>query len=98
VMRCWCGYLPVARCRLFAHGPADATPIPKPHNLLPHLMQTGFIFLELAYPGCPRKRPLNGCSSSSSSRGGGGGCGGGGSMSAKLNQTCILKTCSTLSC
>ena len=25
VMRCWCGYLPVARCRLFAYGPADAT-------------------------------------------------------------------------
>jgi len=25
VMRCWCGYLPGARCRLFAHGPADDT-------------------------------------------------------------------------
>jgi len=24
VMRCWCGYLSVARCRLFACGPADA--------------------------------------------------------------------------
>ena len=34
VMRCWCGYLSGARCRLFAYGPADA--IPKPHPLLPH--------------------------------------------------------------
>jgi len=25
------------RCRLFAYGPADATAIPKPHHLLPHL-------------------------------------------------------------
>jgi len=36
-MRCWCGYLSVARCRLFANGPADATAVPKPHHLLPHL-------------------------------------------------------------
>ena len=25
VMRCWCGYLFGARCRLFPYGPADAT-------------------------------------------------------------------------
>ena len=25
VMRCWCGYLSEARCRLFVYGPADAT-------------------------------------------------------------------------
>jgi len=25
VMRCWCGYLSAARCRLFAYDPADAT-------------------------------------------------------------------------
>jgi len=25
VMRCWCGYLSGARCRLFAYGPTDAT-------------------------------------------------------------------------
>ena len=30
-------YLSGARCRLFAYGPADATAIPKPHHLLPHL-------------------------------------------------------------
>jgi len=41
VMRCCCGYLPRAGCRLCAYGPADATAIPKPHNLLPHL-----------HPGC----------------------------------------------
>ena len=27
-MRCWCGYLSVARCRLFAYDPADATAVP----------------------------------------------------------------------
>ena len=37
VMRCWCGYLSGARCRLFAYGPADATAMPKPHHVLPHL-------------------------------------------------------------
>ena len=36
VMRCWCGYLSGAKCRLFACGPAAATAIPKPHLLLPH--------------------------------------------------------------
>ena len=25
MIRCWCGYLSRARCRLFAYGPADAT-------------------------------------------------------------------------
>ena len=28
-------------------------------------IQTGFTFLVSAYPGCPGKKPLNGCSSSS---------------------------------
>jgi len=37
VMRCWCGYLSGVRCRSFAYGPADATAIPKPRHLLPHL-------------------------------------------------------------
>jgi len=36
LMRCWCGYLSAARCRLFAYGPADATAIPKAHHVLPH--------------------------------------------------------------
>ena len=29
MMRCWCGCVSGARCRLFAYGPADATAIPK---------------------------------------------------------------------
>ena len=36
-MGCWCSDLPGARCILFAYGAADATAIPKPHSLLPHL-------------------------------------------------------------
>ena len=35
-MRCCCGYLTGARCRLFAYGPADAAAIIKPHHLLPY--------------------------------------------------------------
>ena len=61
VMRCWCGYLFSVRCKLLAYGPADATAVPKPHCLLPHLNQTGFTFLVSAYPGCPRKWPLSRC-------------------------------------
>jgi len=30
VMRCCCGYLSGARCRLYAYGPADATAIQNP--------------------------------------------------------------------
>jgi len=37
LMRCWCGYLSGARCRLFAYGPADATASQNPLHLLPHL-------------------------------------------------------------
>jgi len=49
--RCWCGFLPGARCRLFAYGPADAYAIPKHHHLLPHVLE---------------KRPLKGGHISSS--------------------------------
>jgi len=46
---------------MFACGPADATAIPKPHHLLPHLNPdrfylSGTVLLE--------RSPLNGCSSS----------------------------------
>ena len=51
VMRCWCGYLSGARCRLFAYGPADAAAIPKPHHLLPHLNPDRFY---LSGTGLPR--------------------------------------------
>ena len=37
MIRCWCGYLSAARCRLFAYGPAMPPPYQKPHDLLPHL-------------------------------------------------------------
>ena len=37
VMGCRCGCLSGARCRFFACGPADATAIPEPRHLLPHL-------------------------------------------------------------
>ena len=66
VMRCWWGYLPGARYRLSAYGPADATAIPKPHHLLLHSNPDWFY---LSSPGLPRQyshRPLNRCSSSSS--------------------------------
>jgi len=67
VMRCWCGYLSEARCRLFAYGPADVTAIPKsPCHLLPHLNPDWFCLSGTGLPGCPEKRPLNGCSSSRS--------------------------------
>ena len=59
VMRCWCGYLSGARCRLFAYGPADATATPKPRHLLPHLNPDLFyLFLVPAYPGCPGKEAV----------------------------------------
>jgi len=34
---CRRGYLSAAKCRLSAYRPVDATAIPKPHHLLPHL-------------------------------------------------------------
>jgi len=37
VMRCCCGYLSGARCRLFEYGPVDASASRNPHHLLPHL-------------------------------------------------------------
>ena len=54
-MRCWCGYLSGARCRLFAYGPSDATAIPKPHCLLLHLNPDWF---HLTHTHTTVKRPL----------------------------------------
>ena len=45
-------------CRLFAYGPADATAIPEPHHLLPHLNLDWFTFLIAAYPGCRGKEAV----------------------------------------
>jgi len=58
VVRCWCGCLSGARCRL-AYGSADATAT---HCLLLQWNQVGFTFLVLAHPGIvPEKGPINGC-------------------------------------
>ena len=50
------GYLSGARCRLFAYDPADATAIPKPHNLLPHLNPDWFYLFGTALPRLSSKR------------------------------------------
>jgi len=61
-MRCWCGHLSGARCRLFAYGPVDATASPNPIISFKSRMVSPFwsrltqVVME--------KRPLNGCSSS----------------------------------
>ena len=57
-MRCGCGYLPAAMCRLFAYGPADATAIPEPHRLLPHLHPDWFYLSGTSLPGCPGKQAV----------------------------------------
>ena len=62
VMRCWHGHLSGARGRFFAYGSADATAIPKPHRLLPHLNPDWFYLSGTSLPKLTRKRPLNGYS------------------------------------
>jgi len=57
-MRCWCGYLSGARCRLFAYGLADATAIPKPHASFK--IQAAYTFLYRFTQVVLEKRPLNG--------------------------------------
>jgi len=56
----WRGYLSAVKCKLFAYGPADATATPSSVAAVKYKL---FTFLVLAYPGCPGKGPLNGCSS-----------------------------------
>ena len=66
VMGCWCGYLFGAWCILFAYGPTDATAVPKPHHLLPHLNPDWFYLFGSGLPRLSwKKRQLNRCSSSS---------------------------------
>ena len=55
-MRCWCGYLSGARCRLFAYGPADATAIPNPHRVLRHLNSDWFYLPGTGLPRLSWKR------------------------------------------
>ena len=62
-MRFWRGYLFAARCRLCAYGPADATAVPKPHHLLPHLNTDWFAFLVYRLTQVILEQRLpNGCS------------------------------------
>jgi len=53
------------RCRLFAYGPADATAIPKPHHLSPHLNPDWFCLSStgLFIQAVREKRPIKRCSS-----------------------------------
>ena len=68
-MRCWCSYRSVARCRLFAYGPADATAIPKRRLLLPRLKSRLVLLLWCRLTKAVlEKMPLNGCSNSTFSR------------------------------
>jgi len=43
---------------LFAHGPADATAIPKPYHLLRHLNPDWLYLSGTAFPGCPGKEAV----------------------------------------
>jgi len=51
VMRCWHDYLSGARCIMRV---VQLMPLPL-HHLFFIKIQNGFIFLVLAYPGCPGK-------------------------------------------
>ena len=58
-MRCWCGYLPEAMCRLFAYGPADATASQNAITMSCFSkIQTGFTFLVPTHPGSPGQRAV----------------------------------------
>jgi len=57
-MKCWCGCLSRARCRLFAYGPADATVSQNPIISCLIEIQIGFTFLVPAFPGCPGKEAI----------------------------------------
>ena len=48
VTRCWCSYLPGARCRLLAYGPADATASQKTPSSLA-LCKTRLVFTARCY-------------------------------------------------
>ena len=50
------GYLSGTRRRLFAYVLADATAIPKPHRLLPHLNADWFYLYGTSLPGLSWKR------------------------------------------
>ena len=43
---------------MFAYGPTHTTASPNPINSCLISIQTGFTFLVLVYPGCPRKKAV----------------------------------------
>jgi len=45
--------VPGARCRLFAYCPPDATAIPEPHHLVPHLNPSDLPFWYRLTQSCP---------------------------------------------
>ena len=59
VMRCWCGYLSGAKCRLLAYGQANANAIPKRRRLLPHLNPNWFYLSRAGLPRFSFKRGRN---------------------------------------
>ena len=61
-MRCWRGYLPGARCRLFAYRPADATASQTPSSLGLFKSRLILLFWYRLTQVVPEKRLLNGCS------------------------------------
>jgi len=63
VMRCWCGYLSGARCRLFAYGSDDATASPNPTSLASFKSRLVLLFWYWLTQAVLEKRLLNGCSS-----------------------------------
>jgi len=46
------------QCVSYAYGPADATAIPKPDHLLPHLNPDWFYLSGTGYPCCPGKEAV----------------------------------------
>ena len=67
VMRCWCGYLSGARCRLFAYVLADATASKITSSLASFKSTLKLPFRYQLTQAVLEKRLLNGCGSSSSS-------------------------------
>jgi len=57
-MKYWNGYLPGARCRVFAYGPADAIAVQNPHHFCLVGMQNGFVYLVLAFQGSHGKEAI----------------------------------------
>ena len=58
LIRCWCGYLSAARCRLFCIWNSWWHCIPRLHHLLPPLNPGWFYLSGTGFPGCPGKEAV----------------------------------------